>query len=267
MKTTFALLAAAAAFALASFGAVPVEKSFTASADGSAQLYVEIDYSGGRKGADVLFALHGHGSDRWQFALQERGECAAARAAAEERGMVYVSPDYRACASWMGPKAESDLVDLAKHYRAERGAKHVFFCGASMGACSTIAFALLHPDLVDGFVAMNGMCDFVAYGNFQDAIAESFGGDKKTAMAEYVKRSAIYSPDAIRVPCAFTFGMKDDIVAPFSGIALAERIKALHPELCHIDIDAGRGHETAYEPALKAFRAMFESFDAAHPAK
>src|SRR5262245_10263335 len=61
---------------------------------------------------DVLIALHGHGSDRWQFVHDPRDECRAARDVAAAHGMIYVSPDYRARTSWMGPKAEADVVQI-----------------------------------------------------------------------------------------------------------------------------------------------------------
>ena len=38
------------------------------------------------------------------------GTPVAARAAAVKYCMIYVSPDYRAKTSWMGPKAEADMV-------------------------------------------------------------------------------------------------------------------------------------------------------------
>lgn len=63
--------------------------------------------------------------------------------AAVSRGMLYVSPDYRAKTSWMGPKAESDLLDLLAQVRRERGITRFFFCGASMGGSSAEPFALI----------------------------------------------------------------------------------------------------------------------------
>ena len=61
---------------------------------------------------DLLVALHGHGSDRWQFIRDGRDECRGTREAAARHGAILVSPDYRAPTSWMGPKAEADLVQI-----------------------------------------------------------------------------------------------------------------------------------------------------------
>ena len=58
---------------------------------------------------DLLIGLHGHGSDRWQYIDDPRGECLAARDVAAEQEMIYVSPDYR-ITSWMGATAEADII-------------------------------------------------------------------------------------------------------------------------------------------------------------
>ena len=88
--------------------------SFAAACDGREQRYVLMPPTmfNRKKPHDLLIALHGHGSDRWQFIRDPRNECRATRDAAAAHGMIYVSPDYRAKTSWMGPKAEADLVQI-----------------------------------------------------------------------------------------------------------------------------------------------------------
>src|SRR5208337_2375414 len=94
---------------------------FKATLDHSAQHYVKLlpkkfDL---KQPHDVLIALHGHGSDRWQYIKQDRDECLGARDVAAEHGMIFISPDYRASTSWMGPKAEADLVQIITALRQE----------------------------------------------------------------------------------------------------------------------------------------------------
>jgi len=48
-------------------------------------------------------------------------------------------------------------------------------------------FSALHPELIDGVVAMNGMANHFEYGKFQEAIAELFGGRKQLIPQEYKK--------------------------------------------------------------------------------
>ncbi|MEI2724830.1 MAG: hypothetical protein V9H26_15175 [Verrucomicrobiota bacterium] len=55
--------------------------SFTARVDGAEQRYVLMLPAGFHQDEphDLLIALHGHGSDRWQFIRDTRDECRAAR--------------------------------------------------------------------------------------------------------------------------------------------------------------------------------------------
>ena len=87
----------------------PEDIEFKAEFDGTTQKYVQVlpPNFDPEKPADVLIALHGHGSDRWQFVRQARAECRAVRDVASDRGMILISPDYRASTSWMGPSAEA----------------------------------------------------------------------------------------------------------------------------------------------------------------
>ena len=81
----------------------PQDISFTAKVDGTIQQYVEWLPAGFDSNAtnDVLIALHGHGSDRWQFIRDARDECRGVRDVAARFRLIYVSPDYRAATSWM----------------------------------------------------------------------------------------------------------------------------------------------------------------------
>lgn len=76
----------------------PRDEAFISRADGSEQRYVLIEPPTRAPGQpmDLLIALHGHGSDRWQFIRQERPECSETRRFAAAAGMLLVSPDYRA---------------------------------------------------------------------------------------------------------------------------------------------------------------------------
>ena len=99
---------------------------------------------------DLLIALHGHGSDRRQFVEQSRDECRAARDTAAKHHMIFVSPDYRVPASWMGPKAEADVVQIIDETKRRFTIGRVIISGGSMGGTASLTFAALHPDLVDG---------------------------------------------------------------------------------------------------------------------
>jgi pimeloyl-ACP methyl ester carboxylesterase len=228
--------------------------SFTAKCDGSTQYYV-LTYPKGFKADEshpLLIALHGHGSDRWQFVNATLGECQAARDAAAAHGMLYVSPDYRAKTSWMGPKAEADLLQILDELKTRFRIGKVIISGGSMGASSSLTFAAIHPDRVDGVVALNGTANHLEYENFQDAIRESFGGAKADIPEEYKKRSAEYWPERLKMPIAVTVGGQDTSVPPGPVMRLAAVLKKLQPNVLVIERPEG-GHSTTYEDSKAAY--------------
>ena len=202
---------------------------------------------------DVLIALHGHGSDRWQFVKDDRGECKAARDAAVAHDMLYVSPDYRAPTSWMGPKAEADMVQIIEELRKKHKVNRIFLCGGSMGGTGTLTFAALHPDLIAGAAAMNGTANHLEYENYQDAIRESFGGKKHAIPEEYKKRSAEYWPERFTMPLAMTLSGNDTAVPPRSALRLADVLRKMGRDVFVIHREE-QGHFTTYEDA----RAIIE---------
>jgi pimeloyl-ACP methyl ester carboxylesterase len=232
--------------------------AFTAKCDKTEQRYVAI-YPVGFKASeryDLLIALHGHGSDRWQFATKVFDEATAARDVAAAHRMLFISPDYRKCTSWMGPKAEADLVQIIDELKARYRIGKVIVCGGSMGGSSALTFAAIHPERVDGVAAMNGTANHLEYDNFQDAIAASFGGTKPQIPQEYKKRSAEYWPERLTMPIGMTVGGKDDIVPPASVMRLAGVLKQLQPNVLLIVRPAG-GHSTAYADAKEILEFVF----------
>ena len=243
------LFCSAALFALCAPALGPAEDvAFTARWDGSQQRYVLMLPDGFKPGQahDLLVALHGHGSDRWQFVRSPRDECRAARDVAAEHGMIYVSPDYRAKTSWMGPAAEADVVQILAELRAKYSIGRVILCGGSMGATSALTFAGLHPELVDGVAAMNGHASHVEYQGFQDAIRQSFGGTKLEKPEEYRRRSAEFAAERLRMPIAMSVSDNDRSVPPASAIRLAEKLKSLGRDVLLIR-RPNAGHQTSYE--------------------
>ena len=231
----------------------PQDIAFTAKADGSTQRYVELLPPGfnAAEPHDLLLAFHGHGSDRWQFIRDARGECRGSRDVAARFGMIFVSPDYRAKTSWMGPLAEADTVQLIAELRQRHKVGRVFVLGGSMGGTAVLTFAALHPELVAGVCSLNGTANHVEYDKFQDAIATSFGGTKAQVPEEYKKRSAELWPEKFTMPVAFTTGGKDELVPPQSVLRLAEKLKQAARKTLLLHREAG-GHATTYEDTTTA---------------
>lgn len=228
-----------------------IDVSFTSEADGTSQQYVVVLPMAFDPAAshDVLIAMHGHGADRWQFVKETRDECRAARDVATKHGMLFVSPDYRARTSWMGPRAEADVVQVIADVKQKYQTSKVFVCGGSMGGTACLTFAVLHPELVAGVASMNGTANLLEYENFQDAIKESFGGSKAEIPLEYKNRSAEYWPEKLTMPVGITASGKDTAVPPESVVRLARILQAMDRKVLLIYRE-DTGHSTSYDDAV-----------------
>ncbi len=244
----------AAALVAAVGASEPRDISFVAAPDQSDQRYVLLlpEVFDPAQPHDLLVCLHGHGSDRWQFVRADRGEARAARDIAKQHNMILVSPDYRATTSWMGPAAETDLVQIIRELRKKHPIRRLVLAGGSMGATSALTFTALHPDLVDGVVALNGHANHVEYRNFQEAIQASFGGTKEAIPEEYRKRSAEFFAEKFTMPIAITAGGQDTSVPPESVMRLGQAIQKRNP-FVRLDFSDTRGHETDYEASIAAY--------------
>lgn len=223
--------------------------TFIAALDGTEQKYVQFlpDSFDADVSHDVLIALHGHGSDRWLFATGEEPGYVACRDVAAENNMIFVSPDYRAVASWMGPAAEADIVQIINDLKEQFKVKKVFLTGSSMGGSASLTFAVLHPELIDGVASMNGTANYLEFENFYETIGNAFGGSKLEIPLEYKNRSAEYWPEKLTMPIGFVLSGKDTSVPPDSAMRLACVLKAMgHPNV-KIIYRPELGHGTDYE--------------------
>jgi pimeloyl-ACP methyl ester carboxylesterase len=166
--------------------------------------------------------------------------------------MLLVSPDYRAKTSWMGPKAEADLVQIIASLKQRFTVDRVVVSGGSMGGTGALTFTALQPELVDGVVSLNGTANLVDYERFSDAIAASFGGSRSDIPTEYRKRSAEFFPDRFTMPIAATTGGADTVVPPDSVLRLLMSIQEKNENVLSIHRPAG-GHSTNYEDTVRAF--------------
>lgn len=271
---TFVLLAATFALSFSSvvpaceesFSA-PTDQSFTSEVDQTVQRYVELRPLkwNSKEPCDVLIALHGHGSDRWQYIREPRGECRGVREVASENGMLFISPDYRASTSWMGPVAEADLSQLIRILRKKYNVRHLFLAGGSMGGTSALIFAALHPEEISGVLAENATANMIEYAGFQDAIAASYGGSKQEKLDEYRRRSAELHADKLTMPIAFTVGGEDRVVPPDSVRRLAESLQQLDASRILIIDDPQGGHATNLEDTVRAMRFLVQKVDLTSP--
>lgn len=237
----------------------PQDIEFIANCDQTKQRYVMLlpEAFSDQKPHSLLIALHGHGSDRWQFIKNQRGECKAARDIAQKYQLIYISPDYRARTSWMGPQAEADLVQIIHDLKSKYKIDKVFLCGGSMGGSSSLTFAAIHPELIHGVAAMNPTANHLEYDKFQPAIQASFGGTKQEIPQEYKKRSAEYWPEKLSMPVSIAVGGQDQLVPPDSARRLSKVLKQINDNVLLIDRPQ-QGHATSYEDSISILEFMIQ---------
>ena len=262
-RTSVALSAVALAIvtplAAAERWSPPQDVEFRSEQDGSVQRYVELlpEPFDPAKETHLLIGLHGHGSDRWQYVRQERGECRGARDVALKHGMIFLSPDYRAPDSWMGPAAEADLVQIIREARTRHRIGKVVLGGGSMGGTSVLIFAALHPELSDGVVSQNGTANLLQYDRFQDSIRRWYGGTKQERPDEYRKRSPEFAADKLTMPIALTTGGRDTLVPPESVLRLAKQLEKSNPAMLLLHRENG-GHATDYDDTVRAYEFVVQ---------
>jgi poly(3-hydroxybutyrate) depolymerase len=253
MTRTFTVLPLILLLTAAAPAAEPQDVAFQARVDGSEQRYVELlpPAFDAAQPHDVVIALHGHGSDRWQFIRDPRGECQAIRDFAAEHGWIVVSPDYRARTSWMGLQAEADVVQIIAELKQRHSIDRVFLAGGSMGGTAALIFTARHPALIAGVCSLNGTANMVEYDRFQDAIVAAYGGTKAERPDEYRNRSAELWPERFTMPVAVTTGGQDDVVPPQSVLRLVEKLRQARRRVLSIHRAEG-GHATTYEDTRAA---------------
>ncbi len=259
----FAVVVCLLVSSIASAGAAELgpcrDVNFIADIDGSTQKYVlclPADFNDSQP-HNMLVGLHGGLADRWQYPqATEWREIIATRDFAAEHGMILVSPDYRGQWSWMGPKAEADVVQIINALKKQYKIGKVIVCGASMGGAGCLTFAVLHPDMVDGVASMNGVANFLEYKD--DNVKDAFGGTKVQVPVEYKKRSAEYWPERLTMPVGFTTSGRDELCPPQSIRRLADVLKKMDRPVMLIYREQ-EGHRTSYEDAKAVLEFVFES--------
>ena len=125
--------------------------------------------------------------------------------------------------SYMSPAATADLADLLGFARDYLACRHFVLLGGSGGASSAMAFAVLHPELLHGVVAM-GMCDIRPRLDFArrsplpvlrqlaTTVFAAYGGDLEERPELYEARSVLAHANRLTMPVILTMGEKDALI-------------------------------------------------------
>jgi pimeloyl-ACP methyl ester carboxylesterase len=141
------------------------------------------------------------------------------------RRFAYATPDYRGTTSWMSEPAEADITQLVGLLKTDLRAPRVYLIGASMGGSSALAYAVRHPELLDGVIDVCGTSDI---GDFHgwcratpsppvlkelaDAIEQAYGGTPAQKPGLYAGRSALAQAARLTMPVVMAHGESDAVI-------------------------------------------------------
>jgi pimeloyl-ACP methyl ester carboxylesterase len=231
----------------------PQRHSFNCTADGSRWPYLVQQTA--KAPEAICINLYGHYSDHHQgmdvtlyngFYLHQRVECLI-------RNWLYVCPWYGGN-SWMGPVAESGMVDLIAVLKETHGGLPVYLVGGSMGGSSALVFGVRRPDLVEGIAVRCPAGDIESYyeyaaasdnptlQNIADAIRIHYTADGHTLSAELRARSALQNVERLTMPLHICHGASDEVIPVGATRALVARLSELGRRVEYVEIPGG-GHD------------------------
>lgn len=160
--------------------------------------------------------LHGHGSDGTQF-FQRNPE--GVKFLLKNR-IGFLTPNIRSN-SWMEPETAAELARLVRYAKKEFKWEKVIFAGGSMGASSSLIFAVRYPELCDGVVALCPATDperFVRWSeqpgrlSVSAEIASAIRKAYKNDPALLKKHSVCLHADKLSMPVILLHGEGDTII-------------------------------------------------------
>jgi pimeloyl-ACP methyl ester carboxylesterase len=225
------------------------ERAFAASHDGSRQTYLRARYGGRGPSAGraplLLVWLHGARSHQDQGITAGIYANLFGRLAAwmASREVTYLCPEYRGN-SWMGPAAESDLLDVLRIEKALAPPSRTLLLGGSMGATSALIFAGRHPGQTHGVFALCPATDPAAmHPRFPADFESSYGGPPSTHAAPYRERAAMGMLDALaRLPIFLAHGSADAVIPVEHSRRLAAALAARRAPCRYVEL-AGGDHD------------------------
>ncbi len=164
------------------------------------------------------------------------------------RQAIYLCPEYRG-GSWMGPAAESDLLEIFHWLHRQHAPEKVILLGASMGGTSALIFAARHAEQLDGVIALCPASDMVEmYPSFSNPFRIAYGGSPDEVPEEYAARSVRIAPGNLAMlPLVIVHGSDDKIIPVHHSRQLVQQISA-KTRLRYLEIPGGNHDAPLFEP-------------------
>lgn len=178
----------------------------------------------------LLIFLYGAGGSLENYNIA-RPPYAMLRAQLAERGFYIVVPDLGK-GHFMNDAAKTTLDGMVDHILEVHTIRpnHVHIMGTSMGAGSSLAYAIHRPAFIRSVCAIMPMTDFAQWvlenPGYEASVAEAYGGTYLQVPEAYDRNSAIQNVDAFaKISVMQIHGNADDIVVYEQSKRLADLLK------------------------------------------
>ncbi|MEO6848801.1 MAG: alpha/beta fold hydrolase [Chthoniobacterales bacterium] len=221
-----------------------LECKFVSPADGETVSFLLKDFRAAEteNAPALILYLHGALADQEQGMTAEIFENAFGKWVSEFTRLqaIYVCPQYRS-GSWMGPAAETDLLEILRLLRVRYHPEKILLIGGSMGGTSVLIFASLHPQSMDGVIALCPATDMAEmYFLFPEQFDVSYGGSPIEVPAEYQKRSVCFRSSQLEnIPVVIIHGAADELIPVSHSRRLASQLQGVNNRLRYVEIPAG----------------------------
>lgn len=175
----------------------------------------------------LLIFLYGAGGSLESYNIA-RPPYATLRAQLAERGFYILVPDLGK-GHFMNDAAKATLDGMVDRVLKEHTIRlnHVHIMGTSMGAGSSLAYAIHRPTLIRSVCAVMPMTDFAQWvqenPRYHTSLAEAYGGTYAQVPEAYDRNSALRNVDTFaKIPVMLIHGNADDIVAYEQSKRLAD---------------------------------------------
>lgn len=151
--------------------------------------------------------------------------------------------------TFMNPATTADTAELLAWARRELDCRDITFLGGSGGAFSALIYAVLHPQDLQGVIAL-GACDIVGWFAFvetsqmpllqrlAESVREAYGGTPAQQPEVYQERSVLAHHECLNMPVVLTMGECDALIPVAEARKVAAAMRA-NPQFSYVEVPGG----------------------------
>ncbi len=226
-------------------------------------LYTPIAVPEPEKRALLIF-LYGAGGSIENYNIK-RPPYAQLRAQWSERGYHMIVPELGK-QHFMSDQAKATLDGIVAQVLAQQQipGSRVHVMGTSMGAGSSLAYAIHRPNLIQSVCAVMPMTDFATWvvenPRYHDPVAKAYGGTYEEKPEAYERNSAIKNIDVFaKIPVMLIHGNADPVVVYENSQRLARLLQEKNYPVTFLTAEGQAHKDDVMQPYQSQAMAFFEA--------